>query len=91
MDDLFDQLQGSRYFSKIDIRFGRFGYHQLRVHEEDIPKLPLERVMDTLSLQLCLSDCASSFHGLNEPGGTQDSFEISFGAAKEGESVCQVL
>ncbi|GKA73403.1 putative reverse transcriptase domain-containing protein [Tanacetum coccineum] len=36
IDDLFDQLQGSQYFSKIDIRFG---YHQLRVHEDDIPKI----------------------------------------------------
>ncbi|GKA17535.1 retrotransposon protein, putative, ty3-gypsy subclass [Tanacetum coccineum] len=35
IDDLFDQLQGARYFSKIDIRLG---YHHLRVHEEDIPK-----------------------------------------------------
>ncbi|GJS42156.1 putative reverse transcriptase domain-containing protein [Tanacetum coccineum] len=35
IDDLFDQLQGSRFYSKIDMRFG---YHQLRVREEDIPK-----------------------------------------------------
>ncbi|GJV79352.1 putative reverse transcriptase domain-containing protein [Tanacetum coccineum] len=35
IDDLFDQSQVSRYFSKIDIRSD---YHQLRVHGEDIPK-----------------------------------------------------
>ncbi|GKE72120.1 putative reverse transcriptase domain-containing protein, partial [Tanacetum coccineum] len=34
IDDLFDQLQGSRVYSKIDLRYG---YHQLRVREEDIP------------------------------------------------------
>ncbi|GJS32184.1 putative reverse transcriptase domain-containing protein [Tanacetum coccineum] len=35
IEDLFDQLQGSSVYSKIDLRSG---YHQLRVREEDIPK-----------------------------------------------------
>ncbi|GKE78677.1 putative reverse transcriptase domain-containing protein, partial [Tanacetum coccineum] len=35
IDDLFYQLQGSRVYSKINLKYG---YHQLRVHEEDIPK-----------------------------------------------------
>ncbi|GJZ65296.1 putative reverse transcriptase domain-containing protein [Tanacetum coccineum] len=35
IDDLFDQLQGSSVYSKIDLLSG---YHQLRVREEDILK-----------------------------------------------------
>ncbi|GJW82741.1 putative reverse transcriptase domain-containing protein [Tanacetum coccineum] len=34
IDDLFDQLQGSSVYSKIDLRSG---YHQLRIRKEDIP------------------------------------------------------
>ncbi|GJU15784.1 putative reverse transcriptase domain-containing protein [Tanacetum coccineum] len=34
IDDLFDQLQGSSVYSKINLRSG---YHQLRIREEDIP------------------------------------------------------
>ncbi|GJW35159.1 putative reverse transcriptase domain-containing protein [Tanacetum coccineum] len=35
IDDLFNQLQGSSVYSKIDLRSG---YHQLRVRDKDIPK-----------------------------------------------------
>nr|GEV11851.1 hypothetical protein [Tanacetum cinerariifolium] len=34
-DDMFDQLQGSRVYSKIELRSG---YHQIRVCEDDISK-----------------------------------------------------
>ena len=36
IDELFDQLQGSRVYSKIDLRSG---YHHLRVQKSDVPKI----------------------------------------------------
>ena len=35
INDLFDQLQGAKVLSKIDLRSG---YHQLKIREKDIPK-----------------------------------------------------
>ena len=34
-DDLFDQLKGAKFFSKIDLRSG---YYQMKIRAEDIPK-----------------------------------------------------
>ncbi|GKB84945.1 putative reverse transcriptase domain-containing protein [Tanacetum coccineum] len=39
INDLFNQLQGSSVYSKIDLRSG---YHQLQVQEEDIPKIAFQ-------------------------------------------------
>jgi len=35
IEELFDQLQGAQFFSKIDLRSG---YHQLRVRDQDVQK-----------------------------------------------------
>jgi hypothetical protein len=35
IEDLFDQMRGSRVFSKIDLRSG---YHQMKIRPSDIPK-----------------------------------------------------
>ena len=35
IDDMFDQLQGVEYFSKIDLQSG---YHQLKIKKDDVLK-----------------------------------------------------
>jgi hypothetical protein len=35
IQDLFDQMRGTRVFSKIDLRSG---YHQMKIRPSDIPK-----------------------------------------------------
>jgi hypothetical protein len=35
VEELFDRLRGAKFFSKIDLRSG---YHQVRIHPDDVPK-----------------------------------------------------
>nr|GEY04832.1 reverse transcriptase domain-containing protein [Tanacetum cinerariifolium] len=65
IDDLFDQLQGSSVYLKIDLRSG---YHQLRVREQDVPKTAFRTRAPILALPEGSEDfvvyCDASHKGL---------------------------
>ncbi|GKD28907.1 putative reverse transcriptase domain-containing protein [Tanacetum coccineum] len=72
IDDLFDQLQGSSVYSKIDMRSG---YHQLRVRDKDIPKTAF-RTPYGQSNTFWIDKCTGDIHGFNESGHLKQILEL---------------